>query len=138
MPIFATGLAKGLSRLSRYFSTDVWVIRIIRKGPQHDVDRRSILTAATFVVRNRDDAVDVRKLLASVERVHVLARDPIAAFDSQRCSDRLSILQHELARRNRARREAMTRWHRSIDAHFASIRQGDFQASKRFSFDDGH
>src|ERR1044072_6642231 len=42
----------------------VWVVP---QRTQHHVDRRTILAAAAFVMWNRDDAVDVRKLVAVVK-----------------------------------------------------------------------
>src|ERR1043165_1753147 len=51
------------------------MVRVIRKRTQHNVDRRTFLTTATFVVRNRNNAIDVWILVAIVEREFRDGRD---------------------------------------------------------------
>src|SRR6185503_15381652 len=43
------------------------MIGVIRKGSQHYINRRTVLTAAAFVMRNGDNPIDVRILHSIVE-----------------------------------------------------------------------
>ena len=69
---------------------------------------------------------------------HVVVRDLFASTDAERRSDRLSKLQHKLARANVARGKTMTRRNRVANFEHRLVRQQQFQTRRRRLLDDGN
>ena len=101
-------------------------------GPAKTGERRALIYSKVIWRRR----VEILGQIANYRNVvrHVVARNPVATFNPLGGADRLAVLQHIVARRNRARREAMSGRHHFIHANFAAVGQAKFKTFRRFSF----